>query len=100
MHATVLDLLERVGLSQPIASMVEKVRAAGGSLSDDGRLLFPRSLVEDVIAKVKKSFVMHGRGDGLDLEVSGTRVHIGSGGASPFPSCEASRGCFRNERGD
>ena len=42
---------------------------------------FPRALVEDVIANACKAFVMHGRGDGHDMEVSGTRVHVGSGGA-------------------
>ena len=83
MHATVLDLLERIGLSQAIPSMIELVCARGGRLTDDGRLLFPRALVEDVIANACKSFVMYGRGDGLDLEVSGTRVHVGSGGAAP-----------------
>ena len=49
-------------------------------MTDDGRLLFPRALVEDVIANAVKSFVMYGRGDGLDLEVSSSRVHVGSGG--------------------
>ena len=83
MHATVLDLLERIGLSQAIPSMIELVCARGGRLTDDGRLLFPRALVEDVIANACKSFVMYGRGDALDLEVSGTRVHVGSGGAAP-----------------
>ena len=83
MHATVLDLLARVGLSQATASMVELVRAGGGSLTDDGRLLFPRALVEDVIGNAKKSFVLHGRNENHDLQVSGNRVHVGTGGASP-----------------
>jgi len=84
MHATVLDLLERIGLTQAIPSMIELVCAHGGRLTDSGRLLFPRALVEDVIAGACKSFVMYGRGgDAPDLEVSGTRVHVGSGGAAP-----------------
>ena len=83
LHQTVLDLLERIGLSQAIPSMIELVCARGGRLTEDGRLLFPRALVEDVVANANKSFVMYGRGDGLNLEVSGTRVHIGSGGAAP-----------------
>jgi trimethylamine--corrinoid protein Co-methyltransferase len=82
-HATVLDLLERVGLTQAIPSMIELVTANGGSLTDQGRLLFPRALVEDVIANCRKAFVLHGRAPGLDLEVSGSRVHVGTGGASP-----------------
>jgi len=82
-HATVLDLLERVGLSQAIPSMIELVTASGGKLTEDGRLLFPRALIEDVIANARKAFVLHGRGEDHAMEVSGTRVHVGTGGASP-----------------
>ena len=83
MHAAVLDLLERVGLSQAIPSMIERVTAQGGKLTQDGRLLFPRSLVEDVIANACKSFVMHARNPAQDMQVSETRVYVGSGGAAP-----------------
>ncbi len=83
LHDTVLDLLERIGLSQAIPSMIERVCAHGGRLTDEGRLLFPRALVEDVIASARKSFVMYARGNGPHLEVSGSRVHVGSGGAAP-----------------
>ena len=74
-HATVLDLLERVGLSQAIPSMIERVTARGGRLTGDGRLLFPRALVEDVIANAKKSFVLHGRDENHDLQVL-SLIHI------------------------
>ena len=82
-HSTVLDLLERVGLTQAIPSMIKLVTENGGRLTDQGRLLFPRALVEDVIANCRKDFVLYGRAEGQDLEVSGTRVHVGTGGASP-----------------
>ena len=36
----VLWLLEELGLSQAIPSMIEKVTAAGGTVTDDDRLLF------------------------------------------------------------
>ena len=82
-HETVLDLLERVGLSQAIPSMVERVCAHGGRLTDEGRLLFPRALVEDVIANCRKQFVLHARNPEQDMEVSGRHVFVGTGGASP-----------------
>ncbi|MEM7562105.1 MAG: trimethylamine methyltransferase family protein [Pseudomonadota bacterium] len=82
-HATVLDLLERVGLSQAIPSMVKRVTEKGGRLTDQGRLLFPRALVEDVIANCCKSFVLHGRAPGRELEIAGDKVYVGTGGASP-----------------
>ena len=82
-HETALDLLARVGLASAIPSMVERVVAAGGRLSETGRLLFPRALVEDMVAGARRSFVVHGQRPGLEMELGGTRVHTGSGGASP-----------------
>ncbi|MDX1576808.1 MAG: trimethylamine methyltransferase family protein, partial [Kiloniellales bacterium] len=82
-HETALDLLERIGLASAIPSMVERVVAAGGRLTETGRLLFPRALVEDTVAGARRSFVVHGQRPGLEMELGGTRVHVGSGGASP-----------------
>lgn len=82
-HATTLDLLSTLGLSQPIPSMVERVVANGGRLTPDGRLLFPKALVEDVIAGARRDIVLHGRRAGLEIEPVGDRVYVGSGGAAP-----------------
>ena len=82
-HATALDLLSTLGLSQPIPSMVDRVVAKGGRLTPDGRLLFPAALVEDVIAGTRRDIVLHGRRSGLEIEPVGDRVYVGSGGASP-----------------
>lgn len=79
----VLDLLETLGLSQPIPSMVEKVVARGGKLTDEGRLLFPRKLVLEMIDSARRDVVLHGQREGLELDLSGMRVHMSSGGASP-----------------
>ncbi|MDH3282870.1 MAG: trimethylamine methyltransferase family protein, partial [Gammaproteobacteria bacterium] len=46
-HRAALDVLEQIGLSEAIPSCVELVTGAGGRMTDTGRLLFPRSLVED-----------------------------------------------------
>jgi len=82
-HETALELLETVGLASPTDSMARTVTEAGGNLGDDGRLRFPRALVEDVIAGARRDVVVHGRRDAPALELSGARVHVGSGGASP-----------------
>ena len=82
-HEAVLLLLADVGLSQAIPPMVERVTARGGRHTGDGRLTFPRDLVEDVIAGARRDFVLHGRTPGHEIEPSGVRVHVGSGGASP-----------------
>ena len=82
-HRAVLDLLENVGLAGAIPPMVERVTARGGRLDSRGRLLFPRALVEDVLASCPKRFTAYGRDPTHDLEIGGRRVHFGSGGASP-----------------
>ncbi len=82
-HHTVLDIMENFGFADAIPSMVEIITAAGGWMSDDGRLHYPRSLVEDVIANAPKKFVMPGLDSKHDLEIGGNRVHMGTGGAAP-----------------
>ncbi len=83
-HATVLDVLEQIGIGDPIPSMVELVTAAGGRLDDEGRLHYPRSLVEDVIAQAPRRFVLPGQDPAHDLEIGGGRVHTGTAGAAPL----------------
>ncbi len=82
-HEGAMHLLADLGLAQAIPSMIERVTAAGGSLTGDARLLFPRSLVEDTIADARRDVVLHGQRPGLELDLSGARVHMSSGGASP-----------------
>lgn len=83
-HHTALDLLEKVGMAQAIPSMVEIITAAGGWMSDDGRLHYPRSLVEDILARAPSKFIMPGQDPKHDMEVGGQRVHCGTGGAAPM----------------
>ncbi len=81
-HAAALDLLAEVGLAGAIQSCVELVTTAGGQLTPEGRLLFPRALVEDRIALAGRHFVLPGSDPRHDLEPWGTKVHFGSGGAA------------------
>ena len=47
-HTATLDVLERIGIADPIPSVVERVTGAGGWLDGEGRLCFSRALVEDI----------------------------------------------------
>ena len=82
-HAAVLHLLETVGLSQAPASMIERVTAEGGRLTEPGRLLFPRSLVEAAIHNIRRDVILYTRRPGESLNISGTRVHTSTGGGTP-----------------
>ena len=81
-HQTALNVLENIGLANPIPSMIEIVTDAGGFMSKNERLCFPRSLVEDIIARAPQSFVLPGQEEKYDMEIGGSRVHCGTAGAA------------------
>ena len=81
-HQAALDVLESVGLSDAIPSCIELVTGAGGRLSDEGRLLFPRALVEDTIAKAARRFPLYGADPKHDMEPWDKRVYFGTAGAA------------------
>ncbi|NCF72170.1 MAG: methyltransferase [Gammaproteobacteria bacterium] len=81
-HSAVLDVLEKIGLANAIPSSIELVTAAGGSYSDEGRLLFPRALVEDTIANAARNITLFGQDPKYDMLLSGTSTHFGTAGAA------------------
>ncbi len=81
-HRAALDVLEQIGLSEAIPSCVELVTGAGGRLTDEGRLLFPRAMVEDALVKAARRFVLHGQDPRHDLEPWDKKVHFGTAGAA------------------
>lgn len=83
-HRAALDILETVGLSDAPPSGVELLTAAGCRLSDQGRLLFPRALVEDTIAKAGRHFTLFGQDPKHDLEPWGKKVYFGTAGAAVY----------------
>ena len=80
---TAFDLLENLGLSQATPSMIEKVTASGGHLDDNGRLHFPRELVDWAITGARRNVVLYARRQGWDLDLSEDRIHTSSGGGAP-----------------
>ena len=81
-HHTALHALEEIGLADAPASGIEAMINAGAVLGDDGRLRYPRSLVEDMLGKAAKTITLFGRESKHDLDLSGTRVHFGTAGAA------------------
>ncbi|MBT8409308.1 MAG: trimethylamine methyltransferase family protein [Alphaproteobacteria bacterium] len=81
-HHAALDALEQIGLADAPPSGIEIMTGAGAVLGDDGRLRFPRALVEDMLAIAARDITLFGRGAGNDLDLSGARVHYGTAGAA------------------
>jgi len=77
----VFEVLAEIGLSQAIPSCVEAVTAVGG-IYRDGRLLFPRRLVEDTLAMAARDITLHGQDPRHDMQLSGSRLYFGTAGAA------------------
>ncbi|MGR3490627.1 MAG: trimethylamine methyltransferase family protein, partial [Shimia sp.] len=80
-HDAALQCLEEIGLADAPPSGVEVMVKAGAILGDNGRLRYPRALVEDTLAKACKDITLHGRDPQYDLCLNGDRVHFGTAGA-------------------
>ncbi len=81
-HSAALQALETIGLADAPQSGIDYLVSAGCTLGDDGRIRFPRALVEDTIAKANRSVTLFSRDGKTDLELSGNRVHYGTAGAA------------------
>lgn len=81
-HHAALDALETIGLADAPQSGVEYLTAAGCTLGEDGRIRFPRALVEDTLAMANRSVTLYSRDGKTDLDLSGNKVHYGTAGAA------------------
>ncbi|MDB5522940.1 MAG: mttB [Rhizobium sp.] len=81
-HEAALDALEQIGLSQAPQSGIDIMTGAGAILGDDGRIRFPRALVEDMVAVAGRNITLFGRDPKYDMHLSGTKTHFGTAGAA------------------
>ena len=75
-----LDVLENIGMADPIPVVLERSLERGCYLNEHDRLCFPRALVEDVIAKAPKVAHFKARDPQHDMQVGGQRVYTYGGG--------------------
>ena len=81
-HSAALDALETIGLGDVPESGMKSMVKAGAIFGDDGRIRFPRSLVEDMLSIAKRDITLCGRDPDYDLDLTSTRVHYGTAGAA------------------
>lgn len=89
------DILARIGVATDAPEMRELAIAGGAVERPDGRLTFPRTLVEDLIAGARKRVELPGFDPRRGIEVGGGHVHIGTGGAA-VQVLDADTGTFRD----
>ncbi|MEL6217908.1 MAG: trimethylamine methyltransferase family protein [Pseudomonadota bacterium] len=81
-YATALRLLAEIGMGDAPPALQEAAIARGAEVNTLGRLAYPASMVEDIVAGAAKGFMFYGRDPGHDIEIGGDRVYFGTGGAA------------------
>ena len=81
-HQSALEALETIGLADAPESGIAVLTQAGATLGEDGRLRFPRAMVEDALALACKDITLCGRDPAYDLHLNGARTHYGTAGAA------------------
>ncbi|WP_164659147.1 trimethylamine methyltransferase family protein [Tropicibacter sp. Alg240-R139] len=81
-HSAALDALETIGLADAPQSGIDYLVDAGCTLGDDGRIRFPRALVEDMLTKANRDVTLYSRDGKTDLDLTGAKVHYGTAGAA------------------
>ena len=78
---TVFKILEEIGFADATDHCIEACTAIG-ALYEEGRLKFPRAVVEDAMHKCCRNLVLHGQDPKHDLDLSGSKVHFSTAGAA------------------
>ncbi|SDI36769.1 trimethylamine methyltransferase family protein [Aliiruegeria lutimaris] len=81
-HEAALAALEEIGFAKAPPSGVRILTGAGAEMGADGRIRFPRALVEDMLAKASRGITLHGRDPAYDLHLERTNTHYGTAGAA------------------
>ncbi len=81
-HQTAVDVLEQMGISENLPSTIEYLTGIGCKLNENGRITFPRALVEDFIARANRDFLLAGRDPRHDISPRDNRVYFGTAGAA------------------
>jgi trimethylamine--corrinoid protein Co-methyltransferase len=81
-YDTALDLLENIGIGDPIPEILHYALPGGCVLGEDNRLRFPRALVEDMINVSAREYVCYAPDPSFDLEIGGQRVYFSTSGES------------------
>lgn len=81
-YQTSLRILSEIGMGETPQALVDQAIKCGAHQNEQGRLCYPKSMVEDILAKACREFVFYGRDSKHDFEIGGDKVRFGTGGAA------------------
>ncbi len=88
-------ILEHVGMADAPDVVRSRLVEAGAKEKGDGRLLFPRGIVEAALGRAPSRVDLPGFVEDRGITVGGGTVHIGTGGAA-VQTLEAETGVYRD----
>lgn len=77
-----IDILVRLGLSEPSQGAICAITRAGGTF-DGVRLRYPENLIRSAIADGPKNVLLCGQDPEFDMIVGAPNAYVGTGGAAP-----------------
>jgi len=81
-YSYALKFLAELGMADVPKYLLDICCAKGAFISSRGRMCFPQTMVEDIIASAAKKITLHGRDPNRSVEVGGKNVHFGTAGAA------------------
>ena len=81
-YDSALRILADLGMGEAPPALIDQAISKGAKLNNNGRLCFPATMVEDIIAGACRSFLLPGRNPRHDITVGGDSVYFGTGGAA------------------
>ena len=81
-EANVYRILEEIGFADATGHCIETCVAAGAVYGEDGRLRFPRDLVDRTLAVCARDITLRAQDPKYDLQLSGSKVHFSTAGAA------------------
>ena len=83
-HEAAINVLENIGIADAIPSTLEYLLPKGCKLDENGRLLFPRSLIEHTLEIAGRNFPLYAQDPQYDMEPWGTNTYFGTAGAAVY----------------
>jgi trimethylamine--corrinoid protein Co-methyltransferase len=84
-HHGALAILANTGVADATRELLDIALPQGCKLNEHGRLCFPASLMEDLLAASAKEYVVYARGERAgkdDIYCNGTKVHFSTAGSA------------------
>nr|WP_286193858.1 trimethylamine methyltransferase family protein [Tropicibacter sp. R16_0] len=76
------DILEKIGMADCPEDVAALAIEQGAKRRDDGRLCFPKAMIDAALSKALRRVNLPGFSEDLGLTIGGGNVHIGTGGAA------------------